>query len=193
MEKMQRPLVPSKSENRAALEQPVVLGVYVGVILMVQIVLATLYFQHGWHFAASGFVMLLPLYFLYFLLAYWMFGNEMRGAEQVRSILGGKRGERVDMCVLEVVAMQGNNRIWAAKLVFGTLPVVVMANLRWDLTRYTISVWAVGGVALFVVGIFTLEGAARGKLWWHDALSDYFQRLREEAGEDDDLESSDRL
>lgn len=180
--------------NTAATSPTMVLGVYVGVLLMVEIVLLTLNFAGNWTFSGHGVVVLLPLYFLYFLLIYWLMGNEMRGAEQVRNVLAGKMwmNERADMKVTEAMAMQANNRVWGFKVLFGTLPIVIAANVRMDLTRYDISPWAVGGVALFVVAVFTAEGAARGKMWWHDALSDYLARLSEDAGDDEDLDA-DRL
>ena len=168
-----------------------VLGVYVGLLLMLEIVLLTLYFQKNWAFAGHGVVVLLPAYLLLFLLMYWLMGNEMRGAEQVRNIVGGRAhmNERADLRVTEAMAMQANNRVWGFKVLFGTLPIVIMANLRMDLTRYDISPWAVGGTALAIVALFTMEGAARGKMWWNDALAEYFARLAEEAGEDEELDN----
>ena len=79
--------------------------------------------------------------------------------------------------------------MWGIKVICATLPILIVANLTMDLTRYDISPWAVGGTALGVLGMFTLEGLARGKLWWHDALSDHFTALRERNGDVDDLDT----
>lgn len=176
----------------AVTEPPLVLGVYVGVLLMLEVVLLTANFDRGWRFPGHGFVTLLPLYLLEFLLAFWILANENRNTEHLKASLRNRKrgtdgGAALDMHESSVI--HATNRVWGFKVFFGTIPIIVMANLKMDLTRYDMSPWAVGGTALGVLLLFTIEGYARGKLWWHDSLKDHYTQLQEMKGDVDDLDS----
>jgi hypothetical protein len=165
-----------------------ILPFYVGLLLAVQVVLATLKatLVSAFTFNGCGFVVWAPSYILFLRLFAFLMLSEVRAAHEVKNIHRGKSDRnQLQLTKALVDEEAAQNRIFALKM---SMPfvVVVIESIRESLPKEHLSIWITIGPLLGIILIFAGEGLHKNAWWWSDARQRTLDALTEQEEDDDD-------